>query len=387
MSLLPLVLAAGIAAAGVSPSSDPVNAELAAVIDLFYDIQTDAALAAAQEVEGRHPLHPAGAFYQAVVHYQRSLFEDPVRPETLASFDLEAGRCIVLAEAQLSSSPALGHYYLGAGYGFRARVRAHQGRMRDALADGKKAMRNIKAAVADDPGIEDAYLGLGMYNYFASRLPAAAKPFAFLLTGLWPDRDKGMEQIKRAAEKGTLARVEARTVLAAIYSSEKERRWGEAEAILAPLMERYGRNPYFRLRRVYTAEKAGRWDDAVRWSDPDGRWLEALSPEVREKTAASVRYRAAEALILSGRPEEARRHMEKLEDITRPARLLAWIELRRANLLQADGKTGEARDLCRLVMGSDEHAKKTAAAFIKEPYPRGPKTVAPLRWPLSESPR
>ncbi|MBI5881963.1 MAG: hypothetical protein HZB91_02530 [Elusimicrobia bacterium] len=387
LALLGMPASAGGPVRGVSPSADPVNKELAEVIELFYDIQPEGALAAAQAVERRHPGHPAGPFYQAVVHYERSLFEDPVRPATLAAFDREAGRCISAAEAVRSSSPALGYYYLGAGHGVRARVRAHQGRMADALSDGKKAMRHLRAAAEADPGLEDAYLGLGMYNYFASRLPAAVKPFAFLLTGLWPDRKKGIEQIQRAAENGTLARVESRTVLASIYSSEREKRWDEAEGLLAPLMERYPRNPYFRLRRVYTAEKDGRWDDAVRWADPDGRWLDALAREVRDKTAASVRYRAAEALILSGRQEDARPQLEKLKDVSRPARLLAWIELRRANLLQADGRKDEAGDLYRHVMAVDETARKTAERFIKEPYPKGPKTVAPLRWPLSEVPR
>jgi hypothetical protein len=79
--------------------------------------------------------------------------------------------------------------------------------------------------------------------------------------------------------------------------------------------------------------------------------------------------------------------LEKLKDVSRPARLLAWIELRRANLMQADGEGEEAKGLYRLVMEVDETAKKTAERFLKEPYPKGPKTVAPLRWPLSEVPR
>ncbi|MBI5623308.1 MAG: hypothetical protein HY924_05980 [Elusimicrobia bacterium] len=381
--MLAWLLLAGLAsAAPVSPSSDPVNKELAEVIDLFYDIRTGPALAAVQAVERRHPGHPAGPFYQAVVHYERALFEDPVQPRTLEAFEVQTGRCIAAAEAALSSSPALGHYYLGAGYGFRARVRAHQRRMRDALSDGKKAMRHIKAAVAEDPGIEDAYLGLGIYNYFTSRLPAAAKPFAFLLTGLWPDRKKGIEQIRRAAEKGTLARVEASTVLAAVYSSEKEKRWDEADSLLAPLMERYPGNPYFRLRRIYVAEKAGRWDEALTWTDPDGKWLERLVPEVREKTSASVRYRAAEALMLSGRPEEARKHLDAMAGLAIPTRLKAWTALRMANLLQLDGRHEEAEELFSAI--SEDTAKKAAQNFRKEPYPKGPKTVAPLRWPLSE---
>lgn len=294
-------------------------------------------------------------------------------------------RCLAAAETVLSTAPVLGNYYLGAGQGFRSRVRAHQGRLRDALADAKQAVIHIKRAADADPGFEDAYLGLGMYHYFVSRLPAAVKPLAYFATGMWPSRKKGLEQIARTAEKGTLARVEAKSVLAAIYSSQREQRWGEADAILSGLMSRYPRNPYFRLRRVYVAQRLGRWEDALRLADPDGAWIAALSQEIRATTLAAARYRAAESLLLAGKPEAARAYLDSLEQGRCPPGLRDWVALRRGNLLQSEGAGERAAQAYRSI--ADGHAKSLAEKFLRDPYPGGPKTVSYMRWPLSEVPR
>ena len=57
-----------------------------------------------------------------------------------------------------------------------------------------------------------------MFNYYADRLGGIIKIFQFIL-GVSGDRELGLEYIKLAQEKGTLAKLEATIVLADIYSS------------------------------------------------------------------------------------------------------------------------------------------------------------------------
>lgn len=377
-----LWLAVVLASAVFPVRAGTVEDEVVAVIDLFHDLRFEEALRATRRLEERHPGHPAGSFFCAVVHFQRYRVEEPRRPETLAEFERQAARAVSAAEAWRSSSPASAEYYLGAARGFRARVLSMEQRRREAIAEARKALGHVRKAVALNPGDDDVYLGLGMYNYFMSRIPAAAKPFALLLFGMWGDREEGLGQLKRVAQNGKIARWEARSVLANIYASERERRWEESEALLKELMERYPRNPGYRMRRVYVAQRRGRWDEALSLADPSGAWLGKLDPLVRGPALAGARYRSAEILILSDRPHEAQAHLHALSAGEIPANLRDWVALRRGNLLDLAGERGLALSVYGRI--TDPWARPAAEGFIKEAFPGGPNAIQPFRWPLSE---
>jgi hypothetical protein len=53
-----------------------------------------------------------------------------------------------------------------------------------------------------------------------------------------------------------------------------------------------------------------------------------------------------------------------------------WVLLRRANLLDAAGKTAEADELYKRV--SDKQPAAQAARFRKDRYPGGPRETAPF---------
>ena len=236
--------------------------------------------------------------------------------------------------------------------------------------------------MALDPADDDVYLGMGMYNYFMSRIPAGIKPLAYLMMGTWGDKEEGLGQLKRAAQKGKIARLEARSVLANIFGSERERRLEEAEALLQELMERYPRNPGYRMRRAYVFERMGRWDRALALVEPKGAWVEKVEPSVRALALAAARYRSAEIMILSGRPSEAQAHLHALVQADLPSNLKDWVALRRANLLDLAGE----RKMALAIYGriTDRWAKPAAEGFMKEAFPGGPNAVQPFRWPMSE---
>ena len=67
------LLAGMAAAASTAPaaSEDAIKGEAAAIVDLFYDHDFARAAPAAAALEARHPGHPAGPLFTAVVEYQR----------------------------------------------------------------------------------------------------------------------------------------------------------------------------------------------------------------------------------------------------------------------------------------------------------------------------
>lgn len=366
-----LLLAGAIAAGALPPAK--LDAEIAAAIDLFYDLEFEKAAVAANRIAANHPGHPAGPFYRSIVFYQRFLAEEPKRRETLESFERHCEDALDAAERLRREDPAQGHYYLGIAKGFRARVLAAQKRYLKAIPEGLGAVRQLKKALAIDPNIEDAYLGLGMYHYFTARIPAGAKPFAFMLGAGWGDREKGLEYLSRAAEKGGPARMEARSMLSSVYTLES--RWDKADAYLAELTERYPRNPLYRMRRIYVNQRWGKLERALELSDPNGRWFEKIPQALKPIALAPALYRSAESELVLGRPERAAAHLARLEAMTLPEALGQFALVRRGNLLDWRGRREQALALYRSV--THKHAQRLAKSFIETPYPGGTKDVMP----------
>lgn len=357
-----------------------VEQEAARVVDHFYNLEFDDARADALRLEKEHPGHPAGAFYTGVSLFQEYLLEYPPQDETLTRFEKTMRRTLAEARALEKTDPAISHYYQGAALGFLARVAVARHHWAAAIPKARQGRAHLEKAVALDPTLEDAYMGLGMYDYFADRLPAAVKPFAYLMVGMWGNRQRGLAYLQRTREHGSAARMEATSILAAIYASQNEQAWETSRALFKELAERYPRNPRYRLGLAYVLEREGRWDNALAVLDRDGEWLNALDPLVRPTAEASVRLRAAEDLLFLGRYAEADVELKRLEDHPQAPFLADWLALRRGNWLDAMGRRAEACASYKKIK-----LKKPAdlgRQFIEAAFPAGPRDVLPNFWPL-----
>ncbi|MEK7234305.1 MAG: hypothetical protein AAB268_10850 [Elusimicrobiota bacterium] len=350
--------------------------ELTEIEDLFYDMDFDKARAAANALASRHPRHPAGAFYRSVSSYQRWTAEGMHSNDTFRAFETDSATAEKSAKDLMASNPAEAHYYMGAALGFRARAHMAQKNFFRALPNGFAAIKHLKKALALDPTLSDARLGMGMYHYFAARMPAGAKPLAHLLVGEDADRKLGLSELWSVAETTGTARMEARSVLAIILSKDDEADWVGAEKLLAELSSRYPHNPIYRLRRAYVAERRGDFEAAVALADPDGDWFATLHPTVRTPARAWALYRAAESRLLQGRAAETTGWLALLDRLPHPRGMTDWVLLRRANLLDFQGKTGTADELYARI--KDKTPAALAGRFRKERYPAGPKDAAPF---------
>jgi len=357
-----------------------VEQEAAQVVDHFYNLEFDAARADALRLEKEHPGYPAGAFYTGVSLFQEYLLEYPPQDETLTRFEKTMQRTLAEARALEKTDPAISHYYQGAALGFLARVSVARHHWAAAIPKARQGRVHLEKAVALDPTLEDAYMGLGMYDYFADRMPAAVKPFAYLMVGMWGNRQRGLHYLQRTREHGRAARMEATSILAAIYASQNEQDWDAARALFKELAENYPRNPRYRLGLAYALEREGRWDDALVALDRDGEWLTALDPLVRPTAEASVRLRAVEDLLFLGRYSEAETELKRLEDSPQVPFLADWVALRRGNWLDAMGRSNDARAFYSKI--KLKKPSNLGRRFMKTPFPDGPRDVLPNVWPL-----
>jgi hypothetical protein len=135
-------------------------------------------------------------------------------------------------------------FYHGGAYAARVQFRVLRNEKLAAARDGKRIKDALERAVALEPGLDDAYFGIGMYKYYADVAPAALKILRFLLLLPGGDRKEGLDQMLRARNRGRLMRGEADYQLHVIYLWY-EQAPGRALQILDSLHDRYPGNPLF----------------------------------------------------------------------------------------------------------------------------------------------
>jgi hypothetical protein len=106
----------------------------------------------------------------------------------------------------------------------------------------KQADAEALKLLAVDPSAEDAYMALGAANYVIGCLPSYKRAFLWF-GGIHGDRDKGMEQLRRAADHGQYLRPFAKAWLALAY--EREHQPERARQLLAELAAEYPANPLY----------------------------------------------------------------------------------------------------------------------------------------------
>jgi hypothetical protein len=163
-----------------------------------------------------------------------------------ASFSSQADRAIASSEgwAAREAGSAEAHFYVGAAYAARVQWRVLRDEKLAAARDGKRIKQALDRAIALDPGLDDAYFGLGLYDYYADVAPASEKILRFLLLLPGGDKTEGLARMSRARTAGRLLQGEADYQLQ-IIDLWYEKRADLAVSLLTSLRERYPGNPLF----------------------------------------------------------------------------------------------------------------------------------------------
>lgn len=107
-------------------------------------------------------------------------------------------------------------FYMGGLYGYLGRFYGMEGSWMSSFSYGKKGKNLLEEVIEEDPQFYDAYLLLGMFNYYADRMGGVVGFIASVL-GFSGDREQGIKFMEIAANKGTLAAPQAKLLLAELY--------------------------------------------------------------------------------------------------------------------------------------------------------------------------
>ncbi len=142
---------------------------------------------------------------------------------------------------------ARNYLYEGMAYALRARLTGLRGKALPTARSGKKMRSLLLAALRNDPSLTDAYLGIGIYNYFVDTLPGIIKLLRWLIGLPGGNRELGLQQLKDAAQHGVLTPGEAQFYLAKDYSRPAERHYGRSLKLFQDLCDRYPQNGLWKL--------------------------------------------------------------------------------------------------------------------------------------------
>jgi tetratricopeptide (TPR) repeat protein len=226
-------------------------------LDLMMDGDLDGAIRIFRNVQARDPQSPLGYLLEADATWWRIYYATAnlVDPDVFAATDLPTtpydshfkdllNATINKSEARIRAQQDVARNYLyqGMAYALRARLEGLRDRDLPTARAGKKMRALLLKALELDPNLADAYLGVGIYNYFVDTLSAIVKILSWFIGLPGGSRTVGLQQLQLAAEKGELARGEAKFYLAKDYSRTNERQYGRSLELFRGLTREYPHN-------------------------------------------------------------------------------------------------------------------------------------------------
>jgi tetratricopeptide (TPR) repeat protein len=224
----------------------------------------------------------------------------------------ESDAAIDLAEAWTRREPerAEAWFYLAGSYAPRVQLRVLRRERIAAARDGNRIRSALEKALTLDPGLHDAYFGIGLYHYYADVAPAAAKILRTLLLLPGGDKEQGLREMLRARTQGVLLAGEADFQLHWIYLWY-EKQPQRAIELLQGLDARFPSNPVF-LQRIATIQSEDLNDHRASAATWETLLARARSGQVQEGRLVEVRGRIALARELTAlsEPERAIDHLK-----------------------------------------------------------------------------
>lgn len=246
-----------------------------AILQQIYSGRTDQAIAAARAMQQDQPQNPLGYLLQAEARwwqiwcfaaeykYGMTLPRHKDRQPSDQSYLELTTKAESLATASLSQhETAEMHFYAGMAEAQAARMYSLRGENRATARMGVRAREHFLRALALEPSLMDANLGLGLYNYYVDTLSTIARVLRFFMGIPGGTKEEGIRQLRLAMEHGQLTAAPARFYLA-MDLHNYDQKYEQALQLITPLVNEYPDNAIFLLARGDLYGKLGKKTQAV----------------------------------------------------------------------------------------------------------------------------
>jgi tetratricopeptide (TPR) repeat protein len=246
-----------------------------AILDEIYSFDTETAIEDARRLQVEQPEHPLGYLLEAEAmwwkiwctsaefKYGMSLARRRPKLASDQRYLVLAEKVSSLAEKSIKQhESAEMQFYAGMGDALAARLYGLRWENRGAARAGTRGREHFARALALNPSLADADLGLGLYNYYVDTLSGLARFLRFFMGIPGGSKQEGIRQLQHAMAEGLLTPAPARFYLA-INLHNYDRQYEQALALIGPLAEKYPGNPLWQLAQGDLYGKLGRRPQAV----------------------------------------------------------------------------------------------------------------------------
>ena len=267
----------GLQTAADSDESTAAETLLWRGIYAMYSYRYEEAALAFDSTMALNPAHAVAPFVAVANHWLRSLTEEGTTASheaLLGSIEATIPRYEALLKAD-PDSPQL-TLYLGSTYGLKARVALSQKRWTTVITSGLRGWRLVNRAHAADTSMIDAYLPIGLFDYYTGSGSAPVRFMARLL-GMHPDKHLGLAELTRAADEAPHAWIEAASTLAILFAYIEDQQIN-ALAHADRLVDEFPDNFYFSFLRGDILVRSGQLQAAGQFLPRLEKLMEGAHP-------------------------------------------------------------------------------------------------------------
>jgi len=134
-------------------------------------------------------------------------------------------------------------FYLGSIYGMLGRFHGVNRSWYSAFSNGKEGINILEEVIEKDPNFTDAYLLLGMMNYYADRMGGITEFVAGIL-GLSGDRKLGIQYLRQAEKEGNLTNWQATMILSEVFARLENNKF-DALPLIKKFSDKFPNNTHF----------------------------------------------------------------------------------------------------------------------------------------------
>lgn len=242
-------------------SSMAVNPTLKKAMDLTYNTQFDEAERILNSYIASHPKDPVGYMIRGTTLDWKQMvlnLRKKLNSRSLADYK-RANKLAFLAwdkdRKNIDKMVNLGNSYM-----FLAKKWLDMKKKSRAGLILKKCKKHMNKAIEKNPNRYDAYLAIGIFNFYAANIPPGLKFLASIL-GITGNEALGLVQLQQAASNSSWLQNHAAFVLTYAYGHTKKNYSG-AQTYLGQLIKRFPNNPHFLHLKGEYAMRARQFEES-----------------------------------------------------------------------------------------------------------------------------
>ena len=282
----------------------PGDKAVRAGADAFYNYEYEKSIKILTKARKDNPVHPGVHVAWVAAHWRYEEANLNIE-EVYANFERNLSEIVSVYDSLVAKYPDEQEYklYQGTAKGLNARIHLGQKKWISTLISAYQGFRIIQKAKEKDPYLTDAYLPIGIVEYYAGMSNVLVKAGAEMF-GLNASKEEGIHKMEIAATKSTWAWTESMSVLSFIYQfiDINESRGLELSKLLS---EKYPKNYDYHVHYAFSLIQTGDLKRAKMELNKLNHKLTELGPRHRKLYTANLNYLWGHYFFLKGEDEKA----------------------------------------------------------------------------------